>query len=735
MPISRYISITLLLHITAAHPSDPPLTGRLSWNGSHLVLNGKPYAGVGLNIVNLALWGGNIKALEDAAHYGVPFVRFAAAPYWGDELQQWQSDPENYWSNLDVVVTQAENLRIRLVPDLLWNPFAFADFCHEPLAELYGNTSSCTRQTVVRYVTQIVQRYADSPAILFWELSNENNALVDGFMNGSKVACDPARGTPPHRTDRDNFDTAQMLQTFGWLSSIIRRTDASRLINAGTSMPRPFAQSWRNTPRSQVARHHMNSTLDSRADFLRNLLDTNSQTDFVSAHMGGHPDNAKRAWLRNVTDPVLLLETARTAAAHNMQPLYLGEFTITIDEDGNRTYAYADFIMDWLLKVHERLSGGGGVIASMWVFEYQPQSATLSIEPSRDAELLSKLAAVNKKLGATTGLSQKFPPPPSPAPECSSVDRRDWGIKLEDTGLPWARGSYSVRQTNCVFLEARYWCFADVVPYSNPHYPNTYNTSTHLFSASASDMIFHYEHEVIPRGAPGTWDHGGAQTPGAAIAADGTVVVVYCGFAHGNTSRDSSIGVATANHPNGTFTKRGRIPATIEPGRNHADPQLVLDPYSGQLVLWHRRSGGPEGYVMIRSQQNQSVGAEWTDFIKAAVVLAADPAPGPGVRAREPMDAKFLPTRNQTLLISDEFWWPPVSPSVCDAVFVSSNANATKAVLCPTKTPVLGIPNPYLEQVTLLQNGQGTIEYVLLGQKDSVGKGYGPVVYRLRDGL
>ena len=115
------------------------LLGRLTWNGTHLNLDGKPYAGVGFNIVDLGIWGENIRALEDAAAYGVPFVRFAAAPYWAVELQQWKSDPERYWStSTDPAVAAAERLHIRLIPDLLWNPFAFADFCHEPLSALYN---------------------------------------------------------------------------------------------------------------------------------------------------------------------------------------------------------------------------------------------------------------------------------------------------------------------------------------------------------------------------------------------------------------------------------------------------------------------------------------------------------------------------------------------------------------------------------------------------------------------
>lgn len=325
-------------------------------------------------------------------------MRFAAAPYWADQLNAWRDQPEDYWSSFDAAISAAERLQVHLIPDLLWNPFAFADFCHEPVAALYNGSDSCTRRTVSEYTTQAVRRLGNSSAILFWELSNENNALVDGFMNGSRVACNPAHGTPERRTDRDNFDTQQMVETFGWLASTIRRVDPSRLVNADTSMPRPFAQSWRDTPRSQVARHHMDSALDNRSAFLRNLLDTNSRTDFVSAHMGGLPDNAHRAWLRNSTDPVLLLETARIAAAGRKQPFYLGEFTATVGASGDRSYGYAEAVIEWVLGVHSRLGGGGGVLSSMWVFEYGPQNATWSIEPGRDSKLLSMLVAANRKL-------------------------------------------------------------------------------------------------------------------------------------------------------------------------------------------------------------------------------------------------------------------------------------------------------------------------------------------------
>ena len=75
-------------------------------------------------------------------------------------------------------------LGIALVPDLLWNVFAFADLCREPLSALFNattaSTAGCTRAAVRSYVTQAVTRCRNSSAVLFWEVGNEWNALADG---------------------------------------------------------------------------------------------------------------------------------------------------------------------------------------------------------------------------------------------------------------------------------------------------------------------------------------------------------------------------------------------------------------------------------------------------------------------------------------------------------------------------------------------------------------------------
>ena len=105
------------------------------------------------------------------------------------------------------------------------------------------------------------------------------------------------------------------------------------------------------------------------------------------------------------------------------------------------------------------------------------------------------------------------------------------------------------------------------------------------------------------------------------------------------------------------------------------------------------------------------------------------------MRAREAMDAKYLLSRNQTLLISDQFWWPLDSPW-CDVAFLSADDDAgDQGTLCPADTgaPSGVVPvKTALAQITLLQDDAGAIRHVLLARNDPTDKGYGPVVYKLK---
>lgn len=301
--------------------------GMLERHGAELVLDGAPYAGIGACVVDL-IWANNTSAIRDAAALGFPFVRFALSPYFPDQLAVWRDHPDAYWRQVDAAISAAREANVRLVPDLLWNVFAFADLCGEPLSALFNGSDSCARRTAAKFVSEAGGRYRGADEILFWELSNENNALVDGYFANASTGCNPAHGTPGRRTDLDNFDTGQMIATHAWLAAKLRAADPGRLINTGSSLPRPAAEHWRRTPRVDVARHRLDNRPDNESEFRRNLLDTNAAPaiDFVSGHVGGDGACAGRPFEANCSAMSLsLVELARETAHSAGQPFYLGE--------------------------------------------------------------------------------------------------------------------------------------------------------------------------------------------------------------------------------------------------------------------------------------------------------------------------------------------------------------------------------------------------------------------------
>jgi hypothetical protein len=83
-----------------------------------------------------------------------------------------------------------------------------------------------------------------------------------------------------------------------------------------------------------------------------------------------------------------------------------------------------------------------------------------------------------------------------------------------------------------------------------------------------------------------------------------------------------------------------------------------------------RLTGCGHRYVVLRSVHT-ATNPSWSAFSVGEVVLAADSGPTVGVRAREPLNGKFLPDRNQTLLLSDQFFYPLAGGAFVDVAFFS----------------------------------------------------------------
>ena len=109
-------------------------------------------------------------------------------------------------------------------------------------------------------------------------------------------------------------------------------------------------------------------------------------------------------------------------------------------------------------------------------------------------------------------------------PSCFSL-AVDWASGGPATTLPTA--NFSVRKLEAFHYppDGRTYAYADIVNYSDPYYPISYSSEVGAFSSPDGFTGWQYHGIVVPRGKPGSWDGAGIASPGAAVAADGTVLI------------------------------------------------------------------------------------------------------------------------------------------------------------------------------------------------------------------
>lgn len=105
-----------------------------------------------------------------------------------------------------------------------------------------------------------------------------------------------------------------------------------------------------------------------------------------------------------------------------------------------------------------------------------------------------------------------------------------------------------------------------------------------VFSSPNGKTNWKYHGIVVARGQPGGWDAGGVASPGAAVGVDGTVLVCYAAESQANGGTARAIGLATASHPLGPFTKHDATPVASLAGKQATSAGLVNAPLIHQLV-------------------------------------------------------------------------------------------------------------------------------------------------------
>lgn len=237
----------------------------LQVKGTDFIRNGKPFRGIGINHFSLAhnvgidmLVGGKRDGAADIAEiksWGFPFIRVAFGMFdrtsW---LYRWNNQA-TVWGYLDSIVAKCEAAGVGLIPTLIWDTIGFCDLSYL----LYGTNEgpaklavpgSNVRNLAQQWLTDVVTRYRNSPAIWAWAISNETTTRT-GAEYYQYWAPDGTLfpwlnwGTRP---DGSKYTTGDYLSRAGWAEfsrwaiEIITQADGyGRLVSPGSALGNSYA--------------------------------------------------------------------------------------------------------------------------------------------------------------------------------------------------------------------------------------------------------------------------------------------------------------------------------------------------------------------------------------------------------------------------------------------------------------------------------------------------------------
>ena len=300
------------------------------------------------------------------------------------------------------------------------------------------------------------------------------------------------------------------------------------------------------------------------------------------------------------------------------------------------------------------------------------------------------------------------PPPPPPAPcsgpSCFSFSV-DWASGGAASSLPTA--NFSVRKLEAVYYppDRRTYAYVDIINYTSLYYPASYSTEVGVYSSPNGFTNWSYHGIVIPRGAKGGWDGGGIASPGAAVAADGSVIVGYAAENSPAGGRNRGIGVAIAKHPLGPFVKQSTPiadPKTICGGTGRCDDVIMQSRPGGEIHIYHSVKGsnvrpGDGIRHRVSTDNGQSFG-------NSTLVLSTTLTPAPGHAApAESIAGKYFPGvcsgKGGMVIITDG-----CKGAGCLHAYVSKTAGdmqnfvaATQPSLSPAEHPPFGPPGSFVK--------------------------------------
>jgi hypothetical protein len=342
-----------------------------------LLLNGKPFRGIGVNYYDVF-----VRTLEspsrtnydagfrDLASLGIPFVRFSAGGYWPTNWGLYRTNRTQYFAQFDALVKSAEQNKMGLIPSLFWLSSTVPDLVGEP-CDQWGNPASRTIAFMREYTREMVTRYHNSPAIWAWELGNEYNLGAD-LPNAPehRPSVVPELGTPATRTAHDDLTHDAFRRALVEFAKEVRLHDPERLILSGNAFPR--ASAWHQ-------QHYQNWDPDTADQFAEMIAADNPD-----------PINSITVRLYESSD-ANRIKQALMIGQKLKKPLFVGEFGVPGTPNEKSRVRFQE-----QLDLIERENIP---FAALWAFDFSGQAADWNVTTANArSEQLRAVSELNRRL-------------------------------------------------------------------------------------------------------------------------------------------------------------------------------------------------------------------------------------------------------------------------------------------------------------------------------------------------
>lgn len=248
------------------------------------------------------------QTLADIAARNLGIIRFLVTGYRTKSFANgFVNNQAAFLSQMDMIVTEAENAGCLLIPSLFFSPALIPPYVSENLRQ-YGVTGSATQTTMATVVSVIVNRYKNSPAIAAWEFMNESDIRTTNPPSVPNYSTDTSMNQPASWTTADGWDNNTARDATTYFNSIVKAADPLRMTMSGH-------MGWRST--QDVKTNGILSFLNNR------LLDDRTDTIGFHAYSGvGFYGVGGNSYLGMSS----FLKTLIAHGRGNNKPVVIGEF-------------------------------------------------------------------------------------------------------------------------------------------------------------------------------------------------------------------------------------------------------------------------------------------------------------------------------------------------------------------------------------------------------------------------